>query len=586
VKMEDASYLGARKVCSAAGFSASARRFIQQPGAACLLPACHQPSGPGGSQRAVSRRACRHRRITERIAVIGSLPEWRRSPLRPPRLHASMDPVLAAVESLRAAFPPDAEAPDRHPRRREAALASLVTLASALAAPDAPSLLPLQFEVLFRQLTHLLLVMKAWDASGTAEECLHAVLRCIDALLRSPLVAADAAQLLSGVRLRDLTGQALSELLLAAVAQRSVPLSAACLGAVSLVCRPPASAAGLAPDVLGFFLPGVVSKLAQLCSDDETTRDALRLALLDAMATVLDGTLRDDLNQASLAAADGDEPISAASRLRALHQAHAAGEAGAAVAAATAAAAPAEMSPPHALCVERTAAWLQHTATRLSPVLSLLSGCCLRGGPRARLRLVRLLARLLRESRRCIETCVPVLLDTLCGAMRDPHPPVAAAARAALRRAARRDAPRTAAAAAAPHPSLATHLLAGFERRLGSLPAATRAASSAPLTHALQVLSGELELLGLCGALPSLLGARLPSLLSALLATCRLEVAPAAVEQRLPFRLRGASPLGAAEQIAVCRYSAKPFAFLRDAPSVAAMQASTQDVSNQASTQG
>ena len=491
-----------------------------------------------------------------------------------------MDPVLAAVESLRAAFPPDAEAPDRHPRRREAALASLVTLAQALAAPDAPSLLPLQFEVLFRQLTHLLLVMKAWDASGTAEECLRAVLRCIDALLRSPLVAADAAQLLSGVRLRDLTGQALSELLLAAVAQRSVPLSAACLGAVSLVCRPPASAAGLAPDVLGFFLPGVASKLAQLCSDDETTRDALRLALLDAMATVLDGTMRDDLNQASLAAADGDEPISAASRLRDLHRAHAAGEAGAAAATAVAVAAPAEVAPPHALCVERTAAWLQHTATQLSPALSLLSGCCLRGGPRARLGLVRLLARLLRESRRCMETCVPVLLDTLCGAMRDPHPPVAAAARAALRRAARRDAPRTAAAAAAaPHPSLATHLLAGFERRLGSLPAATRAASSAPLTHALQVLSGELELLGLCGALPSLLGARLPSLLSALLATCRLEVAPAAVEQRLPFRLRGASPLGAAEQIASCRYSAKPFAFLRDAPSVAAMQASTQDIS-------
>ena len=105
---------------------------------------------------------------------------------------------------------------------------------------------------------------------------------------------------------------------------------------------------------------------------------------------------------------------------------------------------------------------------------------------------MRLLARLLRESRRSLETCVPVLLDTLCGAMRDPHPPVAAAARAALRRAARRDAPRTAAAtsaaaAAAPHPSLATHLLTGFERRLASLPAATRAASSAPLTHALQV---------------------------------------------------------------------------------------------------
>ena len=169
-----------------------------------------------------------------------------------------MDPVLAAVESLRAAFPPDAEAADRHPRRREAALASLLTLAQALSAPDAPPLLPLQFEVLFRQLTHLLLVMRAWEASGTAEECLRALLDCIDALLRSPLAAAaDAALLLSGARLREVTGQALSELLLAAAAQRSVPLSAACLGALSRVCRPPASAAGLAPDVLGFFLPGV-----------------------------------------------------------------------------------------------------------------------------------------------------------------------------------------------------------------------------------------------------------------------------------------------------------------------------------------
>ena len=176
-----------------------------------------------------------------------------------------MDPVLAAVESLRAAFPPDAEAADRHPRRREAALASLLTLAQALSAPDAPPLLPLQFEVLFRQLTHLLLVMRAWEASGTAEECLRAVLDCIDALLRSPLAAAaDAALLLSGARLREVTGQALSELLLAAAAQRSVPLSAACLGALSRVCRPPASAAGLAPDVLGFFLPGVVSRTLTL----------------------------------------------------------------------------------------------------------------------------------------------------------------------------------------------------------------------------------------------------------------------------------------------------------------------------------
>ena len=38
----------------------------------------------------------------------------------------------------------------------------------------------------------------------------------------------------------------------------------------------------------------------------------------------------------------------------------------------------------------------------------------------ARLGLVRLLARLLRASRRSLEKCVPVLLDTLCGAMRDP----------------------------------------------------------------------------------------------------------------------------------------------------------------------
>ena len=429
-----------------------------------------------------------------------------------------MDPVLAAVECLRTAFPPDAEAPDHHPRRREEALVSLVTLAQVLAPPDAPPLLPLQFEVLFRQLTHLLLVMKAWEPSGTAEEFLRVVLRCIDALLRSPLVAADAAQLLSGVRLRDITGQALSELLLAAVVQPSATLCAACLGAVSRVCRPPASAAGLAPNVLGFFLPGVVSKLAQLCSEDEKTRDPLRLALLDAMGTLLHGTLRDELNQTSLAAA---EPPTAAARLRTLHRVHTAVEGGAAGAAArTATTAPAEAAPPRVLCVDRTATWLQHTAAQLSPALSLLSGCCLRGGPRARLGLVRLLARLLHESRHCVEACVPVLLDTLCGAMRDPHPPVAAAARAALRRAARH------AATAAPPPSLAGHLLAGFEQRLSSLLPATRCASCAPLTRALQVLSGELELLGLCGVLPSLLGARLPSLLSALLATCRLEVSP------------------------------------------------------------
>ena len=42
------------------------------------------------------------------------------------------------------------------------------------------------------------------------------------------------------------------------------------------------------------------------------------------------------------------------------------------------------------------------------------------GGPRARLALVHLLARLLHGSRRSLEPCLPVMLDTLCGAMRDP----------------------------------------------------------------------------------------------------------------------------------------------------------------------
>jgi hypothetical protein len=202
---------------------------------------------------------------------------------------------------------------------------------------------------------------------------------------------------------------------------------------------------------------------------------------------------------------------------------------------------------------------------------------------------VQLLAELLRAARRALRPCLPVLLDTLCGAMRDPQPAVAAAARAALLGAARRrqharggDGGRADGADAAQEEEapLAALLLEGFERRLGSLAAATRAASSAPLTRALQVLSAQLELLVLHGALASLLATQLGALVSALLATCRLEVPPAAVEQRLPYRLRrassggggGSSRGGAAERLRHLRYSAKPFAFLRDAAAVAAMQ--------------
>ena len=157
--------------------------------------------------------------------------------------------LLASVEALRASFPPEEHAPPPdHPRRREEALVSLKTLAEALSTTSAPALQlhRVQFEVIFRQMVHILVVMKAWEASGTAEECMNAVLCCINAVLVLPLVSADAGQLLSGDSLRDLTGQALSELLLAAAAQPSASLRAACLGSVTSICRPPASGSGLA----------------------------------------------------------------------------------------------------------------------------------------------------------------------------------------------------------------------------------------------------------------------------------------------------------------------------------------------------
>ena len=173
------------------------------------------------------------------------------------------------MQFVRTAFPlEDTQANLAHcPHQLEEALSSLNLLVDLLSDPfAASSLLPLQLEVLFCQLTHMLFVARVWDDSGSMEEMLRAVLACAQALVRMPFVATDIGRLLSA-NLRGSTGQMLSELLRIATAHPSAALRTSCIGAVSRVCCPPASMAGLDQDVLGFFLPGAVSKLMQLCSD-------------------------------------------------------------------------------------------------------------------------------------------------------------------------------------------------------------------------------------------------------------------------------------------------------------------------------
>jgi hypothetical protein len=178
-----------------------------------------------------------------------------------------------------------------------------------------------------------------------------------------------------------------------------------------------------------------------------------------------------------------------------------------------------------------------------------------------------------------LHACVPVLLEHLCAATRDPYPQVDRAAVGALHAVGRRF------ALSAP---LAALLREGLEKQLRQLPAIVRSVNEPAKARAFAVLSAQVELLHASGSLRRLLSARLGALSTALLGA--LAVAPSdsvAIETRLrrPRRLSlqhelnaaSPSPCGdrsatsssmaetpAARLLRHARYSAPPHAHLRD----------------------
>ena len=183
--------------------------------------------------------------------------------------------LLSAVEAVRAALPPELPAAElvggfvggASGPGRERALGALRSLATAIEAEAAP-LHPMQLEVLYRQITHALAVVCGWGASSTSEETLHATLCALRALLRQELNGPrTAAHWLCAPPMREALGLSLASLLdLTGAAMRlSSARRVACICAVRSICELP----GMDANVLGFFLPGVASRLAALASADE-----------------------------------------------------------------------------------------------------------------------------------------------------------------------------------------------------------------------------------------------------------------------------------------------------------------------------
>ena len=429
--------------------------------------------------------------------------------------------LLAVVDALRKAYPPeeplwDATSPEApvssvEPRRCERKLEALERLSRLLALPGAP-LLPLQFEVLFRQLVHVLLVVRSWGASGTAEETLRAVLLALQLLVERPLIrGVYGAELLSAARLRGVAGQALSELLDAARAQRSVALRVAAVRVVERLCAMP-----LAPDVAGFFLPGVASRLCALCPPDEKARSPVQLAVLKALRALLLGPMLDQLNGAALnadyealEAVDYRQPAAVSAWLHAVHErarsaagrppaaALGAGRApesrdavDAAVAERVALARAERPRPPASaeeLAVVRDGEWLRATAARLRPHVRGVYAACGRGSWRVRRALVVFAVSLCVDGARSLAACVPDALDVVCTAVCDAYPQVRRAARFGLRKLAERLGHTAALVAPIGH---------NFERQLAGLPAAVRTLGDRLKQRALHALAAQLEILG------------------------------------------------------------------------------------------
>lgn len=169
-----------------------------------------------------------------------------------------LDAMLEAVSLLRSSLPPEEEG-RRRPEHREVALRALSSLSRYLPLPYLPPLLPLQFEVLFRQLTHVLSSARVWEPSGTADAVLSQTVECLLSLLTLTPSLLPKGVILSYPQLASTLGALLSEsLLIAASSSRSDSgVRKRCLAIIPAVYRLPQ----LDLDLAAFFLPGVASSV-------------------------------------------------------------------------------------------------------------------------------------------------------------------------------------------------------------------------------------------------------------------------------------------------------------------------------------
>ena len=329
----------------------------------------------------------------------------------------------------------------------------------------------------------------------------------------------------------------------------------------------------LAPDVAGFFLPGVASRLCALCPPDEKARSPVQLAVLKALRALLLGPMLDQLNGAALnadyealEAVDYRQPAAVSAWLHAVHE-RARSAAGrppggarrgpgapesrdavdAAVAERVALARAERPRPPASaeLAVVRDGEWLRATAARLRPHVRGVYAACGRGSWRVRRALVVFAVSLCVDGARSLAACVPDALDVVCTAVCDAYPQVRRAARFGLRKLAERLGHTAALVAPIGH---------NIERQLAGLPAAVRTLGDRPKQRALHALAAQLEILGRARALAPLLATRLPAVLAALCAALRFEAAarPLELARRTGCAARRAAPSRRPTRCATC----------------------------------
>lgn len=344
---------------------------------------------------------------------------------------AADDALLTAVEQLKLALPPERPTNELIASGagcsvdRNQVVTVLRALAKTLARRGSP-LHAVQFEVMFRQLSHALSVVQAWGPSAITEMALDAAISGLEALLSCAVAASAPGELLCAAPMRSTLGHLLSTLL--ALAGPSMRLSgarcASCLRAVGALCTLPEMDSA----VLGFFLPGVATRLSHLASGDEKASSLVLVELLAAVRAILLSALRAEerAGQSEERAGQSDAASSAVQAaasnslwMHELHarahgqQAHATADSGDATPSSKSGASDADFR------VQRSRSWFQETARRLAPLLDRVCTAAAGSTWRARHQLMVVLRDVLHHCALSVESCVPRLLDYVYAGTRD-----------------------------------------------------------------------------------------------------------------------------------------------------------------------